>query len=351
MSITQHGRFTCDLRPHAFPDWKDLTAYRVPDFVRQDEVYRFFAWQFLRRNSNYQRTYHEIRTVTDQVDILLQNRRPDVRSDCVIGNYGYCQRYGITLYPRERREPLTDNNLRKMAESFFLNGFIPSPAYNQFIMPPTIGGNVRHPAFYAWDDDTAPYCALFKQHHRLIHIDLRFPLQKQFMDAQVTLENDLEDEDRSLIISGKKNLPSNFIIEYLLKHSDPPLDWTPAITGPYYRLKLINLHFNVKIQFEYHSKILKAEQQTIPEAVKRLTQKNRRTDVLVRYLRIIDALACGVETGEIVKRLYPGTSRYRIAASANKEGKGSYSPAHAAFYADRKEAHCLCQSGWRTLLD
>ncbi|BET58102.1 hypothetical protein GEO60473_11420 [Geobacter sp. 60473] len=217
-------------------------------------------------------------------------------------------------------------------------------------MPPTIGGNVRHPAFYAWDDDTAPYCALFKQHHRLIDIDLRFPLQKQFMDAQVALENDLEDEDRSLMINGGKNIPNNVIIGCLLD-SDPPLDWTPATIGPYYRLKLIDLHFNLKIQFEYHSKILKAEQQTIPEAVKRLTQKKRRTDVLVRYLRVIDALACGAETGELVGQLYPGKSRYEKAVGDSTKGKGSYSPAHAAFYADRKEAHYLCQSGWRTLLD
>lgn len=353
MSSTQNGRFPGDQYLHKFPDWRDLTAYRIPDIVRQDEIYRFFAWQFLRRNSGYQRVYHEIRTATDQVDILLGNRRPGIRSDCVVGNYGYCQRNGITMYPRGRKEPLTDNNLMKMAESFLLVGFIPSPAYDEFIMPPTIGGNVRHPGLYAWDDDTAPYCSMLKQNHRLIDIDLRLPLQEQFKVAQMNLEKELEDEDRRLMINGKKNLPNDSIIRYLLKHGEPPLGWTPATVRPYHRLKLIDLHFSIKSQIKYHSTILKAEQQTIPEAVKRLTQKNRCPDVLVRYLRIIDALACRIETGEIVKQLYPGGKDrlYRIAASANKEGKGSYSPAHANFYDNRDEANDLLQSKWRTLLD
>lgn len=352
MSVIQDGRFLGDsYSPRLFPGWENLTAYRTPYIVREEEMQRFFAWQFLRRNLEYQRAYNEIRTITDHVDILLENRRLGTGSDNVIGNYGYCQRNGITLYPRGKKEALTDYNLKKLAESFFLIGFIPAPAFDEFVMPPTIGGNVRHPAFYAWDDDTAPYCSIFKQHHRLIDIDLRFPLKKQFKVAQTNLENELEDEDRRLIINGKKNLPNNFIIEDLLKHSEPPLDWTPATARPYHRLKLIDLHFSIKPQLEYHSTILEAEQQTIPEAVKRSTEKNRRLDVLVRYLRIIDALACGVETGEIVKQLYPGKSRYGIAVSTNKEGKGSYSPAHAAFYADREEAHDLLQSGWRTLLD
>jgi hypothetical protein len=82
--------------PHWLPDWKDPTAYQkiIPFWVESKEMHRFYAWQFLRRNTQYQNTYATIFEQAEQVDELLENTP----------GRGYARCSGISAFTEENSQ-------------------------------------------------------------------------------------------------------------------------------------------------------------------------------------------------------------------------------------------------------
>jgi hypothetical protein len=194
--------------PSWLPDWKNIESYsKIPSWVRPDEMHLYFAWQFLRRNYKYQDIYAGWREVFERVDIHLNNRKPGVKSNHVIGNYGYCQRKGITAYPRGERKESFSESIKNTTGLFLMAGLLAAPDNDDFIMPRiTLGANVYRPAWYEKPDN---------ENLRLIQVDLRFPIDPQIKRAVTQLKEDQFEEIGSVLRPTHKNRDSAALIRYL----------------------------------------------------------------------------------------------------------------------------------------
>lgn len=187
------------------PDWRNLSEYerRIPRWVHPGEMNRVFAWQFLRRNSTYQYFYNQIRTEAEEVDIFLENKKHGVSSNHTIGNYGYCQRSGIVLYPRGNTDSNFKEKLLEIMNPFCMVAVLAAPSCDDFIMPSidTICG-------YGPDK--------FKKE---IVVDVRFPIQPQLDRAAQILrdvQKDIQEyEDIIITRPTHKNRHHKALLRYL----------------------------------------------------------------------------------------------------------------------------------------
>jgi hypothetical protein len=309
---------------------------------------RFFAWQFLRRNPEYQETYSKLRKTVDKIDLFLNNRRPGISSNCVVGNYGYNQPGGIYCHSRDRGNVDLDTEklIRTTSYKFLLPGWMPDPANNEFIMPfQVLTQNICCPPFDL-DEDTKPFCKILKPGHRLVDIDLRYPLQPQIDIA----EGNLREEQADYLGDIKPQSGKKDFYLYLHCHGDPPHDLHIPTNNSYRRLKLIDLYYTIRPQLELHHQWWRVEQNRMFGKILRPTLNARDDNSLVRYLRILDAYASEAKPIEIARVLYPHLATTKITNCGSEKHINIYSPAHCAVYDDRNIARSLLKSDWTSLI-
>ncbi|MEI6209060.1 MAG: hypothetical protein WCP20_19965 [Desulfuromonadales bacterium] len=94
---------------HWLPNWKDPLPYRhTPTWIKPEELTRFYAWQFLRRNTEYQSMFTNMYARAKQVDEHLGNNP----------RRGYIRHPGIAALTEESRNTELQQAIIEAADRF-----------------------------------------------------------------------------------------------------------------------------------------------------------------------------------------------------------------------------------------
>lgn len=302
------------------PDWQNPAEYSPSYFVRPEETFRFYSWQFLRRNSEYQKAYLELRKIVVEADLNLKNRKPGVRSEFVVGNYGYAQQKGIYNHPRDlgNKDPDIENYINAICTQFFMGGFIPDPAWRDWMMPPMITGtNLLRPGWFSKLDTTK-----FKHYDWLIEIDLRYSLCKQLTAARKELDIIQTEVFYPFKLIPTPKSSKNEILIIYPADEESPLQWKIVQAENFHPFKLISapkiskneilIIYMADEESPLYWKIVQAEDFHKYKPIS--ANKSRKNEIIIRCLADEEPpLDWGSTTGKPHLRLAPIEMHFALA--------------------------------------